>query len=67
MGPNLVSVARPFRGPRWPQVRQTDRQTDSQTERHDKGALGLLIVNTSKLTSGLSSNFFSLAISSASG
>ena len=32
------------RGPRWPQVWHTDR--------HDKGALGLLVLNTLKLSSG---------------
>ena len=40
-GNELVYEARPLRRPRWPQVWQTDRQTD----RHDKGALGLLVTN----------------------
>ena len=32
----------------------TDGQTDRQTDRHNKGALGLLVINTLKLSSGFS-------------
>ena len=42
-------VARPLCRPRWPQVWQTDRQAG----RHNKGALGLLVLNTLKVSSGL--------------
>ena len=51
VGPNWV-----FWTDRWPQVWQTDRRTDGQTDRrtdrHNKGALGLLVINTLKLSSG---------------
>ena len=31
--------------------RQTDRQTERQKDRHDKGTLGLLVVNTLEVSS----------------
>ena len=36
-----------------PADRRCDRQTDGQAGRHNKGALGLLVLNTLKVSSGL--------------
>ena len=38
-----VFVARPLDRPHWPQVWQTNGRMDGQTDKHDKGALGLLV------------------------
>ena len=57
-GPNLFFEARPLRGPRLPQVWQTDvltyGRTDRRADSHIKGALGLLVSNwiNLKLSSG---------------